>query len=190
MLMEIIVITTLLRYQVRLYHSYPRDWYSFFMILWSYRHYVRNTLINWRYCTPYPICVLFYNDRVMNSFYTGTQQRYRTNVPWRQNPRFQIYVYFWWKRCTTNKVIPQQYRVAESSPVHHKKPMCYVGKAIYKTHGLHRRSTRDTINPGIRFTKHRSSVHTHYNVHGIRFTIWTEIKTGRVNQEQTQHSTK
>ena len=52
--------------------------------------------------------------------YTGTQQRYRTNVPWRQNPRFQIYVYFWWKR-TTNKVIPQQYRVAESSPVHHKK---------------------------------------------------------------------
>ena len=33
-----------------------------------------------------------------------------------------------------------------------KKPMCYVGKAIYKTHGLHRRSTRDTINPGIRFT--------------------------------------
>ena len=71
-----------------------------------------------------------------------------------------------------------------------KKPMCYVGKAIYKTHGLHRRSTRDTINPGIRFTKHRSSVHTHYNVHGIRFTIWTEIKTGRVNQEQTQHSTK
>ena len=33
---------------------------------------------------------------------------------------FKIYVYFWWKR-TTNKVIPQQYRVAESSPVHHKK---------------------------------------------------------------------
>ena len=84
--------------------------------------------------------------------YTGTQQRYRTNVPWRQNPRFQIYVYFWWKRCTTNKVIPQQYRVAESSPVHHKKPMCYVKKAILQ-------------NP--RFT---TQVHTKHNQ--PRYTVY------------------
>ena len=55
-----------------------------------------------------------------------------------------------------------------------KKPMCYVGKAIYKTHGLHRRSTRDTINPGTGYTVYKTQVlsphalqrpwHTIYNL--------------------------
>ena len=124
--------------------------------------------------------------------YTGTQQRYKTNVPWRQNPRLQIYVYFWWKHGTTKRsdttVSCCGKFISSSSKTHVLRQ-----KPFYKTHGLHRRSTR-THQP--RYTvvvyglQHRSSVHTHYKVHGIRFTIWTEIKTGRVNQEQTQHSTK
>ena len=119
--------------------------------------------------------------------YTGTQQRYRTNVPWRQNPRFQIYVYFWWKRCTTNKVIPQQYRVAESSPIHHKKPMCYVGKAIYKTHGLHRRSTRDTINPGIRFTKNTGPQSTRITT-SMAYDLQFELKSKQAGLTKSKPS--
>ena len=51
-------------------------------------------------------------------------------------------------------MIPQQYRVHQFII---KKPMCYVGKAIYKTHGLHRRSTRDTINPGTGYTVYKNT---------------------------------
>ena len=69
-----------------------------------------------------------------------------------------------------NEVIPQ-YRVAESSSVHHRKPMCYVKSHFTKptvyTAGPH--ETQSTQVYGLQ--KHRSSVHTHYNVHGIRFTI-------------------
>ena len=38
-------------------------------------------------------CSLKQQKPIVFQKYTGTQQRYRTNVPWRQNPRFQIYVY-------------------------------------------------------------------------------------------------
>ena len=128
----------------------------------------------------------------VNYPYTGTQQRYKTNVPWRQNPRLQIYVYFWWKHGTTKRsdttVSCCGKFISSSSKTHVLRQ-----KPFYKTHGLHRRSTR-THQPRYKVVvyglQHRSSVHTHYKVHGIRFTIWTEIKTGRVNQEQTQHSTK
>ena len=98
--------------------------------------------------------LLFDSQYGFRRHYTGTQQRYRTNIPWRQNPRFQIYVYFWWKHCTTNEVIPQQYRVAESSPVHHQTPMCYVKKAILQN----QRFTTQV------HTKHNQPRYTVYNL--------------------------
>ena len=83
--------------------------------------------------------------------YTGTVTE-RDKCSLKTNPRFQIHVYFRWMHCTTNEVIPQQYRVAESSSVHHQKPMCYVTKAILQ-------------NP--RFT---TQVHTKHNQ--PRYTVY------------------